>query len=64
MTRQPAARENGRMAHHCRFFCACVLLALAGCATSVPRNDTASACDKGESSYDCQVERYLSVNHD
>jgi hypothetical protein len=39
-------------------------IALAACSTAVRRDDLASACAKSESSYECQVERYLNVNVD
>ncbi|HTH80961.1 MAG TPA: hypothetical protein VL593_18455 [Ramlibacter sp.] len=43
---------------------AVLLLALAGCAAAVPRDDPATACAKSETSYECQVERYHNVNAD
>ncbi|MBG9390277.1 hypothetical protein [Caenimonas aquaedulcis] len=46
-----------------RLLAAILWVALAGCAAApVPR--TPSACDAGESTYACQVERYHNVNVD
>jgi hypothetical protein len=41
---------------------ASLLLALAACSSVPPVPATASACAAGENTYDCQVERYNSVN--
>lgn len=41
-----------------------VLLALAACSTAPQREDQVSACAQGETSYECQIERYLNVNGD
>ena len=57
------ARENAGMDNY-RLWAALLVLALAGCATSAPRDDSPSACAKSETSYDCQVERYNNVNAD
>ena len=50
------------MVNH-RLWIGLLFLALAGCSTAVPRDDT-SACAKSETSYECQVERYSTVNAD
>jgi hypothetical protein len=45
-------------------FAAFVLLLLAGC-SGMPRQPAGtSACDAGEATYACQVERYHNVNVD
>ena len=38
------------------------LLALAGCSGVPLRHSTALPCSMGESTYECQVERYHNVN--
>jgi len=40
------------------------LLGLGGCSELARRDDAVSACAQSEASYDCQVERYRSVNAD
>jgi hypothetical protein len=47
-----------------RLWIGLLVLALAGCAAAVPRDDPATACAKSETSYECQVERYHNVNAD
>lgn len=47
-----------------RLWIGLLLLALAGCAATAARDDSASPCAKSESSYECQVERYNNVNAD
>jgi hypothetical protein len=45
-----------------RTFCVLLLLALAGC-SGLPQGQFArSACDAGEASYTCQVERYQNAS--
>lgn len=39
-----------------------MLFALAGCSALPPARSTGSACDAGEASYACQVERYHNVS--
>jgi hypothetical protein len=41
---------------------AVLLLALAGCAGMAPYRPVVSACALGETTYECQVERYHNVN--
>jgi hypothetical protein len=43
-------------------FILALLLALAGCASQPPTRSAGSACDAGEASYACQVERYHNVS--
>ena len=38
-----------------------VVLALGGCADLQPRQYSASPCDAGEASWECQVKRYHDV---
>jgi hypothetical protein len=47
-----------------RLWMGLLVLALAACSTTAPRDDSASACAKSETSYECQVERYNNVNVD
>ena len=39
-----------------------LLLALAGCSALPAARSSSSACDAGEASYACQVERYHNVS--
>ena len=39
-----------------------LLALLAGCSGMKPYQRPASACDLGENTYECQVERYYNVN--
>jgi hypothetical protein len=47
-----------------RLFIAFILLALTGCSAAPTRPAAPSACDAGEASYQCQLERYQNVNAD
>jgi hypothetical protein len=43
-------------------FSALLLVVLSGCSGMPPRQHTASPCQAGEASYECQIERYHNVN--
>jgi hypothetical protein len=45
-----------------KVFTVALLLALAGCSGLPPAQYTESACDAGEATYACQVERYHNVS--
>jgi hypothetical protein len=45
-----------------KVFAVALLLALAGCSGLPPAGYFVSACDAGEATYACQVERYNNVS--
>jgi hypothetical protein len=45
-----------------KVFTVALLLALAGCSGLPPTGHFVSACDAGEATYACQVERYNNIS--